>query len=178
MSSIGVVRIAGPGDAVAIAALHAASWRAAYRGLLSDHYLDAEIEGERAALWSARLNSSVENQYVILAEQGGRLGGFACAYLGNDLQWGALLDNLHVSPALQRRGLGRRLMRSVASRCAAAGEARLYLWVLQANAAAHRFYECLGARREGEDLWIPPAGGALPRYRYAWRDVGVILNAR
>jgi len=36
-------------DAEVVAALHAASWRDAYRGILTDAYLDGDILGERNA---------------------------------------------------------------------------------------------------------------------------------
>ena len=42
------------GDANAIAAVHAESWRTAYRGILSDAYLDGPIDAERRRLWRAR----------------------------------------------------------------------------------------------------------------------------
>jgi GNAT superfamily N-acetyltransferase len=81
-----------------------------------------------------------------------------------------------VSEALQHRGLGRLLMGAVASHCLAAGSAGLYLWVLRSNTPARRFYERLGARNAGDGVWIAPRGEALPRRRYVWRDVRVILH--
>jgi hypothetical protein len=40
------IRIAQQEDSVAIAAVHAASWRGSYRGILSDKYLNDELESE------------------------------------------------------------------------------------------------------------------------------------
>ena len=171
------LRTARAQDAAAIAALHAASWRACYRGALSDAYLDGELDAERGRVWWQRLNEPAPNQYVLVAEQDGHLQGFACAYLGSDPQWGTLLDNMHVAAALQRRGVGGQLMRSVASRCLAAGSARLYLWVLESNERARRFYERHGAALSGADVWIPPGGGSVARCRYAWRDVRALGQA-
>lgn len=47
-------RVAHPADADAIAGLHAASWRENYRGILSDAFLDGEVEADRAALRQER----------------------------------------------------------------------------------------------------------------------------
>ncbi|MBI5268002.1 MAG: GNAT family N-acetyltransferase, partial [candidate division Zixibacteria bacterium] len=55
-------RIATPADAPAIAELHAASWRTAYRGVLSDTYLDGNIIDERTAVWHSRLTSPEPHQ--------------------------------------------------------------------------------------------------------------------
>jgi hypothetical protein len=60
MSSRGIVfRTATAEDSAAVAALHTASWRSAYRGMLPDRYLDVAIDDERAQLWQARLAPSV-----------------------------------------------------------------------------------------------------------------------
>ncbi|MEU6929538.1 hypothetical protein AB0A05_10295 [Streptomyces sp. NPDC046374] len=41
------IREAAPSDAAAVAAVHIRSWRAAYRGLVPDAYLDSLDVGER-----------------------------------------------------------------------------------------------------------------------------------
>ena len=63
------IRIAQQEDSVAIAAVHAASWRGSYRGILSDKYLNDELESERLSIWKQRLEFPKTNQYVTLAEQ-------------------------------------------------------------------------------------------------------------
>src|ERR1700678_3784517 len=49
------IRIAQQEDSVAIAAVHAASWRGSYRGILSDEYLNEKLESERLSIWKRRL---------------------------------------------------------------------------------------------------------------------------
>lgn len=164
-----------PGDASQIAALHAESWRYAYRGVLSDAYLAEEIASERAAFWAKRLESGLPSQFIVVAEAEKQIAGFACAYANADAEWGTLLDNIHVSQTLQGKQIGTRLMGAIAQWCAStASNKGLFLWVLQSNVRAHRFYEGLGAEKTGIDVWTPPGGGALPRYRYAWLDVEML----
>jgi ribosomal protein S18 acetylase RimI-like enzyme len=165
------IRQARESDADDVARLHAASWRTAYRGALSDAYLDGPIEAERAALWRGRLGQPAEYQLVLVAESAGRIVGFACAYGGHDPQWGTFLDNLHVVPELKRQGIGAQLMREVASWSARTWPGQgIYLWVLQSNLAARQFYARLGGEDAGSDLWTPPDGSALPKLRIAWRN--------
>ena len=171
------IRIAVPTDAPSIAALHAASWRIAYRGALSDEYLAGDILSERNSIWAERFFSPPPNQYVAVAEIDNQLVGFACAYAGHDARWGTLLDNIHVVHALQRQRIGTQLMSSVASWCALNHPHEgLFLWVLKSNAPAQRFYENLGAVKAGSDIWSPPGGGAIPRFRYAWQNVETLLE--
>ncbi|MBI3789774.1 MAG: GNAT family N-acetyltransferase, partial [Gemmatimonadetes bacterium] len=75
-----MLRAAGLADATAIAVLHAASWRFAYRDALSAAYLAGDIVPEREALWTARLGRPLPTQRVIVAE-GPTLLGFACLFL-------------------------------------------------------------------------------------------------
>ena len=72
------LRIATGVDAPAIAELHAASWRHAYRGALSDDYLAGDVFSERLAAWTQRLNVPDSNQYVVIAEIRRNVLGFAC----------------------------------------------------------------------------------------------------
>lgn len=169
------IRNALESDAGAIARLHAASWRTAYRGALSDAYLDGPIEAERAAVWQARLARPADNQYLVVAESGGRIVGFACAYGGHDPQWGVFVDNLHVQPDLKRQGIGAQLMGSVAAWAGKACPGQgLYLWVLASNLPAQRFYARIGGEDAGRDTWTPPDGSALPKIRYAWRSAAAL----
>jgi ribosomal protein S18 acetylase RimI-like enzyme len=164
------IREARESDVDDIARLHAESWRTAYRGALSDAYLDGPIEAERSALWRGRLEQPAGNQFVVVAESAGKMVGFACAYGGEDQKWGTFLDNLHVTPDRKRRGIGAQLMGAVAAWSARIYPGQgIYLWVLQSNFAAQRFYQRLGGENAGTDLWTPPDGSALPKLRFAWR---------
>jgi len=170
------IREANENDAEAIARLHAASWRIAYRGALSDAYLDGSMEAERIEVWRERFAMPAENQYVAVAESQGQIVGFVCAYGGHDAQWGTFLDNLHVAPELKRQGVGTQLMGRLASWSARAYPGQgVYLWVLQSNAAARRFYHHMGGKDVGSDVWTPPDGSALPKTRIAWRETRALL---
>ena len=48
-------RAAAPGDADAIAGLHADSWQRNYRGAFSDAFLDHDVAGYLLPLWTERL---------------------------------------------------------------------------------------------------------------------------
>lgn len=166
------MRQAGPADAAAVAALHAESWRAHYRGAYRDAYLDGEVFEDRLRVWRKRLSRPAPDQLVVLAEQGEELIGFACAYAAADPAWGSLLDNLHVRSAHQGRGIGERLVAEVAAWCRERHPGGgLYLWVLQQNQRARRFYARLGARDCGGEHSEPPGGGRIHGRRYAWAEV-------
>jgi GNAT superfamily N-acetyltransferase len=163
-------------DAQNIAALHAASWRRAYRGMLRDEYLDTDLESERTRVWVGRLTTPKPKQRVLLAESSDQLAGFACAFGSEDPDLGTLLDNLHVRHDFQDQGIGAGLLMQIASWCQEefAGEG-LFLWVLEPNLQARRFYENLGATKVGAEVWQSPDGGAIPSLCYAWSDLAALM---
>lgn len=159
-------------DAPAIAALHAESWRAHYRGACRDAYLDSDVVSDRRRVWQERLSRPAPNQYVVLAELDDAPIGFACVHGGADPRWGSLLDNLHVRPGHQGQGVGARLVADVVAWCRAHHpHAGLYLWVLAGNEGAQRFYRRLGARDHGGELSEAPGGGRIHGRRYVWAEL-------
>lgn len=159
-------------DARAVAALHAESWRVHYREAYRDEYLDGDVVEDRLRVWNQRLSAPAPNQFVVLAFEGHDLIGFACAYGGHDETWGSLLDNIHVRPGHQGRGVGKGLMAEVAVWCRANyADCGLYLWVLEQNRRAQRFYQSLGASDQGGEISEPPGGGLIHGRRYAWKNV-------
>jgi GNAT superfamily N-acetyltransferase len=169
------IDLATKNDVAHIADLHATSWRHAYRGALSDTFLAGDIVQDRLILWSQRLHQLAPNRCILVARLHNTVVGFACVEADCDTQWGTLLDNLHVTPELHGQGVGTLLMKQVASWCNVNAHSRqLFLWVLQSNNTAQQFYLRLGARNEGSDVWQPPGGGAVPRFRFAWHDINLI----
>jgi GNAT superfamily N-acetyltransferase len=167
------IRAAGLADAVAIAQLHTRSWQTAYRGILSDDFLQGPLPENRRALWHTRLAESERaDQFVLVDEQSGALRGFACAFLEADPEWGCLLDNLHVVPDLKGTGLGRQLMAAVAERVWRSNPlGRLHLWVYEQNLAARRFYERLGGALTERHAELAPDGTEVNVIRYCWSEL-------
>jgi len=139
-------REANPLDYKKIAKLHIKSWQQHYRGDFSDHFLDVEAASEREEVWKDRLTNPTSNQFVLVAEQDGEICGFACAFKDENVQFGALLDNLHVSESAKGRGIGKNLISLVAQEVLRGNPtAKMYLWVLKNNISAIGFYERLGS---------------------------------
>lgn len=156
-------------DADAIALLHTRSWRENYRGSLSDAFLDGELPEERLRVWRERLDEPPRNQFVQLAVEGAELVGFVCVYGAQDPDWGSLVDNLHVAKRAKRTGIGASLMRRAGAWLARSfPDLGVYLWVLEANSSARRFYERLGAENAGVSVMETHGGAVVRSCRYTW----------
>ncbi|MEU4428600.1 GNAT family N-acetyltransferase [Actinoplanes sp. NPDC024001] len=172
------LRPAGPGDAAAVAALHADSWRRHYRGAYRDAFLDGDVLADRLAVWSARL-ADPDGTRTVLAEDTGGLAGFVHVVLDHDPRWGSLVDNLHVAHDRQRGGIGRTLLARAGAEIGAGRP--VYLWVLEQNERARRFYAALGGSCAGRDVVASqPADrlvGTPVKLRIAWPDAAALQPA-
>lgn len=165
-------RPASAADADAIAALHAASWRSAYRGMLKDDTLGPRLDGERRSHWRTRLAAITPADTVLIADG----LGFIAVWAKGDAGFGAYIDNLHVHPDRRSAGLGRRLLGAAMRRTAGRGETRAYLWVFDLNARAIDFYCRLGGEiveRGFDEI----DGHQVRQSRIAWRDIARLAEA-
>jgi ribosomal protein S18 acetylase RimI-like enzyme len=165
-------------DVAAIARLHANSWQQTYRGMMPDAFLDGDVVANRLQLWNDRLANDRPDQFVCLAEDGANLVGFICAIGNEDPVWGSFIENMHVAQAYKRQGIGTELMQAAAVwlkvRHADLG---VYLWAIEANDGARRFYERLGGENVGTLDRLDPAGGSAPNCRYVWANPEALIGA-
>jgi GNAT superfamily N-acetyltransferase len=139
---------ARPSDAGPIAALHAESWRSAYRGLVPDDVLGAGLDADRLPAWRDRSASvDPERRFVLGAASVGGLVGFTCLLEDGEARFGPLLDNLHVKPGWRGHGIGARLLQASRKwvQQVAPGQP-MHFWVIEGNTAARAFYQAQGSR--------------------------------
>jgi ribosomal protein S18 acetylase RimI-like enzyme len=171
------IRLARIDDAAQVGALHAESWRSAYRGLLPDAALDGDLVSERQQTWANRLAAHGERRLTWLLCDGEAAVAFLSLVLDEDPVHGHLIDNLHVRPHLKSRGHGRRLLAAAGRAAAQHDPARpLHLQVLDGNWPAARFYERLGALQvetlEDDHL----SGTRIRSHRYRWPSAHALLS--
>lgn len=165
---------AGQDDADAVARVHAASWKATYRGILPDIYLDSEVDCERARYWRAALAA---NRYPIVklaCEAGMVVGLIALHDDPDDEGYDFTIEHLHLLPESRGRGFGQILMKEAVMAARAKGAANICLWVFEDNSAAIGFYERLGGVTDayGTDKF---AGGDAPDRRIGWHDLDGLI---
>ncbi len=143
------VREVEDADVPGIAAIHVRSWRAAYRGILSDDLLDGLSVSEREESWRALLSESGDRWLTLVAELGGDgIVGFASvATPSRDEDADALtaeVGALYVDSDHWRQGAGRAMLTTALEELDRRRFRDVILWVLPENHAALAFYARFG----------------------------------
>jgi hypothetical protein len=163
-------------DAEGIVRVHGDTWRAAYRGLVPDAFLEG-FGREPDAVERRRRWMDEPDLATIVAEEGGEVVGFAVGgkSRAGPEDYDAELYALYVIPARQRGGLGRRLVREFAATLRTRDFKSMAIWVLRDNATARAFYEALGGRLAGEKP-IALGGATLVEVAYGWPDLAALAG--
>jgi ribosomal protein S18 acetylase RimI-like enzyme len=157
-------------DVEAIAVLHLASWRSAYRGIVSDQFLNELTIDSRVTRWGQALSpgDSPLTETTVAVDGDTVLG--VCSFGPRRRPESSAIGEvyaLHVEPALRRHGIGKLLLDDSLTRLANRGFKSAVLWVLRDNANARRFYEAQGWSTTGEEMVEDRHGYAIPETRYA-----------
>ncbi|MET2989160.1 GNAT family N-acetyltransferase [Herbaspirillum seropedicae] len=166
-------RRARKGDAASIAGVRIDAWRASYRGLVPDSYLDHLKPEESVKLWEQVLEASSDAACTFVAESGGEIIGFASGMTLAESRFGcdAELTAICVLPDEQRKGIGKRLLANVAATLISAGATGLMAWVLSKNEGAGEFFASLGAERLYEQTFTWDDGSELDETGFVWRKL-------
>ena len=138
-----VIRFAGQEDLNSIAALYVRNHKAAYRGLLSDAYLDALTVSSASAKWKQKIGS--EDDCILVAEQDGSFLGFAAAMPDPELEETWYLESLHVAEEARGKGIGTALIRTCAQVAEEKGFQQMSVCIVRGNDSAAGLYQRLGA---------------------------------
>lgn len=160
------IRYAAMEDARALGEIHAASWQAAYRGIVPDEVLKNMTAAKREEYFREALSCRSEEDALLLVDS--KPAGFLClgkcrdadAEHGQGEIWG-----IYLHPAYWRQGMGTRLLHWGLCELKNRGYHRATLWVLAKNISARRFYEKMGFLPDGTEKQIV-IGKSLTECRY------------
>ena len=166
------LRLATVADAPALARVHMAAWRAAYRGIMASDYLDA-MDAERfASGWERNLETGARTTVGTLTDlPDAVIEGFCSVGPAREGSGGATGEvwalNLH--PRAFGTGLAKELHDDGLERLIGAGHSSVCLWVATENPRARRFYEREGWVADGGAKDDEIGGALVAELRYARR---------
>ncbi len=127
-------------DRAAVSRIYEESWRFAYQGIVPQAYLESIPAGR----WAAHLDEA--DRHTLLLVEEGRFIGTASFGPSRFIQWpeAGEIISLYLLPEAMGQGHGRALLAAVIAQLATLGYQELFLWVLEDNHRARRFYEKAG----------------------------------
>ena len=149
MTTIAIdIRAAIPTDAPALSAVHEASWREAYAGVLPPRALMGFINRRDLGWWVR----TVRHAGVLVLEIGGEVVGYATFGRNRTgaLPQGGEVYELYLAPEYQGLGFGRKLLAAALDRLAATGGKGAVVWSIEENERAMAFYRACGGRDVAE----------------------------
>ena len=142
------IRRARTEDAEAIAAVHDAAWREAYRGIIPGPALEAMISRRGPSWWLAAIRGGSR---LLVLEFDRQIAGYVT--LGRNrvsaIPYASEIFELYLAPQFQGLGFGERLFRAAREDLASKGYFSTIVWALADNERALRFYKKMG----GVEVW-------------------------
>lgn len=152
-------------DKNAISRIYEESWKFAYGGIIPQDYLDSIPEGK----WVKNLDIPEWNTMVCV-ENGEYVGTSSfCKSRFEQYPDSGEVISIYFLPDYIGKGYGRRLLTAVLGELEKQGFAQVFLWVLEENIRARRFYERFGFSCTDDYLDDNIGGKDLREIRYVYR---------
>jgi len=169
------IRRARTADAPGIGAVHVASWRNTYAGVLPEPVLTGLSAPDQAGYYDRIIRGGAVVHVAVASgadaiERGrNQVVGFITARRRRRGLAEGEIETLYVLDDFRERGLGRQLLQAAMAHLAARGCTSAFVWVLADN-PARWFYERVGGKRVADGM-VDVGGVAVPQIAYRWDSI-------
>lgn len=154
-------------DRSAISRIYEESWKFAYHGIIPQSFLDSIPAGN----WAAHLDDPAMNSLVI--SENGRLIGtssYRKSRFAEFCDFGEIVS-IYLMPDHIGKGYGKALMQATIGELSKLGYNDIFLWILEDNERARKFYEKAGFTCSGRYLEDNIGGKALRDVQYVRKSL-------
>lgn len=153
-------------DKLSISKIYAESWKYAYRGMIPQDYLDSISEGQ----WVSYL-SNPDRKTLLCLENDIMIGtsSFSNSRSEQFEGWGEIIS-IYLLPEYIGKGYGRQLIEFAVLELKKLGYDNIFLWVLEENSKARRFYEKAGFISTDDYINARIGGKEVKEIRYIYND--------
>ena len=175
------VRTAKHEDALGMAVVRVETWRATYKGMVPDSFLQALSAEGLAEHWRNAFWEETDRGLGLFVAEDERGHIVGIAICGPGQEWDGVYEGeiyvLYVLPAYQNQGIGKALVAAcVRHLTQALGFKTMLVWVITEN-PYRRFYESLGGefvREKTREI----GGKTITEAGYDWEDIYQLLQER
>lgn len=152
-------------DRMAISEVYEQSWKFAYDGIIPKEYLDSIPKGR----WAASIDNP--NLKSLICVENGRIVGTSsfCESRFEQFRDFGEIVSIYFLPDYMGKGYGKILMESVIAQLREQEYEDIFLWVLEENIRARRFYERFGFMLADEYLDDNIGGKNLREVAYVYK---------
>lgn len=171
-----VIRKAEVEDAPGIAEVHVESWKSAYKGIISNDYLNSLKMEDRLSLWVNNLSTAKDDAPVFVAlNEEGNIVGFASFGVEreNGKEKEAELYAIYLLNESKGKRLGTHLFYSGVLELIKHGFESVRVWALAENPSI-KFYEKFGPRKD-EIKTIQIGNAYYEEIAYQWDHINDLL---
>lgn len=141
------------------------SWKHAYRGIIPQDYLNAIPKGQ----WNKNFDITGWNT-VVLIKDGAYIGTSSfCKSRFEKYSDSGEVISIYLLPEYMGKGYGNKLLNFVMNEIIEQGFKEVFLWVLEDNHIARRFYENYGFEFDGDYIDDNIGGKNLREVRYVYK---------
>lgn len=144
-----MVRKATKKDISRIAEIIVFGKRVAYRTIFQNDEVSFN-EMQVVPLWEEYNNHPEQIENMLVFDDGIVKGVINYKLVGEEAE----ICEFYVEPFFKGQGIGRELIQNVIAEAKTTQKKRIFLWVLEENGAARRFYEANGFRASGETCLV------------------------
>lgn len=152
-------------DRYAISHVYKESWKHAYKDIIPKSYLDSIPEGR----WAGAIEKPGMHSLIML--NGDEIIGTSsyCKSRFSDMEGCGEIVSIYLLPEYIGKGCGRELFKATIDELKKLGFNDIFLWVLEENRRARRFYEKAGFNLSGKYLEDNIGGKDLIEVQYVLR---------
>lgn len=144
-----MVRKATKKDISRIAEIIVFGKRVAYRTIFQNDVVSFN-EIQVIPLWEEYKDNLEKMEHMLVFDDGIVKGVINCNPAGDEVE----ICEFYVEPFFKGQGIGRELIQNVIAEAKTTQKKRIFLWVLEENGSARRFYEANGFRASGETCLV------------------------
>lgn len=159
---INIRKILPSDDRLEISNIYEQAWKKAYKGIVPQDFLDSLEKGS----WASKVDRPGWNTLVV--ELDGKLIGTSSYSKSRFEEYSDAgeIISIYFLPEYMRKGYGKQLLAAAVDGLASMGYNEVFLWVLEENKNARKFYESQGFVRADGSVETAPGGKTLKEIRY------------
>lgn len=163
------IRKALPEDASDYTACHISCWQSAYKGIVTDEYLESMLVKKEQIIehYKKALTDPGDCEYYCVIYESKMIGWIIInKSLGKDNAYIGEIWAVYLTQKFWGKGHGRVMLDFAVNELKFAKCARIFLWVFEANERARQFYEKHNFSFSGEKRKVTRYGSPLVQLKY------------